>query len=154
MLQHHGQYSSEERLQVFRQCQPQLGANPYNVKNGGFLQTPEDFFINSQARALTKRKLYYILARWGYSPNIMAYELFNEVEGTDAAKGKMWDDIALWHREMALFLRQYDGYRHLLTTSSAPAVPADSPIWETVDYFQAHAYPSDLLTDTRPRRRW
>jgi len=150
VLQHHGQYSSKEGYRFSGNVNPNWETNPYNAKNGGFLQTPESFFINSQSRALTKRKLYYILARWGYSPNIMAYELFNEVEGTDAAKGKMWDDIALWHREMALFLRQYDGYRHLLTTSSLPAIPPESPIWETVDYFQAHAYPSDVITALGP----
>lgn len=138
VLQHYGQYSTK--------VDPNWNANPYNVKNGGFLQNPEEFFSNPQARALTKRKLYYILARWGYSPNILAFELFNEVEGTDAGRGKMTDQIALWHREMTLFLRQYDGYRHLLTTSSAPAIAYDSPVWETVDYVQTHTYPSDILT--------
>ena len=150
VLQHHGQYSSKEGYRYSGNVNPNWEGNPYNAKNGGFLQTPESFFINSQARALTKRKLYYILARWGYSPNIMAYELFNEAEGTDAGKGKMWDDIALWHREMALFVRQFDGYRHLLTTSSAPALPVDSPIWETVDYVQTHTYPADLITALGP----
>jgi hypothetical protein len=47
---------------------------------------------------------------------------------------------------MALFLRQFDPYRHLITTSSAPAIPLTSPIWETVDYIQIHTYPPDLLT--------
>ncbi|HLJ56960.1 MAG TPA: DUF5060 domain-containing protein [Chthonomonadaceae bacterium] len=146
VIQHHGQYSSKDGYKYSGNVNPNWEDNPYNAKNGGFLQSPESFFINPEARALTKRKLYYILARWGYSPNIMAFELFNEVEGTDAGKGKMWDDIALWHREMALFLRQYDGYRHLLTTSSAPSIAPESPIWETVDYLQTHAYPSDVIT--------
>jgi hypothetical protein len=150
VLQHHGQYSSKEGYRYSGNVNPNWEANPYNSKNGGFLTTPESFFINSQARALTKRKLYYILARWGYSPSIMSYELFNEVEGTDAAKGKMWEDIALWHREMALFLREHDGYRHLLTTSSLPGIAQDSPVWETVDYVQSHAYPSDVLTALGP----
>lgn len=150
VLQHHGQYSSKEGYRFSGNVNPNWEANPYNAKNGGFLQTPESFFINSQARSLTRRKLYYILSRWGYSPNIMSFELFNEVEGTDAAKGKLWDDIALWHREMALFLRQFDGYRHLITTSSSPAIPMESPIWETVDYVQPHSYPSDILTAFSP----
>jgi hypothetical protein len=62
----------------------------------------------------------------------------------------MWEDIALWHREMALFLREHDGYRHLLTTSSLPGIPAESPVWETVDYIQPHAYPSDVITALGP----
>ncbi len=146
VLQHHGQYSSASGYRFSHNVNPNWEANPYNVKNGGFLKAPEDFFTDPTARVLTKRKLYYILSRWGYSPNILALELFNEVEGTDAAQGKLWDDIALWHREMSLFLRQFDGNRHLLTTSSAPAIATDSPIWETVDYTQTHVYPNDLLT--------
>lgn len=146
VLQHHGQYSSANGYKYSHNVNPNWEQNPYNVKNGGFLKNPEDFFTDPQARTLTKRKLYYIMARWGYSPNILAYELFNEVEFTDAAQGKLWEEIALWHREMALFLRQFDGNRHLLTTSSAPSLAADSPIWETVDYVQTHTYPTDLLT--------
>lgn len=137
-FQNHGSYS--------RTSDSNWDANPYNVKNGGFLRSPEEFFTNPQARTLTKRKLYYILARWGYSPNIMAFELFNEVENTDAASGKHWDDIAMWHREMALFVRQYDGYRHLITTSAIPGVSLDNPVWQTVDYLQAHDYPTDVVT--------
>ena len=137
-LQHHGQYSAD--------VNPNWNDNPYNVKNGGFLTNPEDFFTDAKARALTKRKLYYIIARYGYSPNILSWELFNEVQFTDAGRNKQWNKIALWHREMALFIKQWDGYHHLVTTSSADAIAWDSPIWQTVDYAQVHAYPSDILT--------
>jgi hypothetical protein len=146
VLQHHGQYSSKNGYKYSSNTDSNWDENPYNAKNGGFLNSPEAFFSDPQARALTKRKLYYILSRWGYSPNIMAFELFNEVEGTDAGHGKLYDAIALWHREMALFLRQYDPYRHLITTSSAPAIALANPIWETVDYVQIHTYPPDILT--------
>ncbi|MCX6378308.1 MAG: DUF5060 domain-containing protein [Armatimonadetes bacterium] len=145
-LQHHGQFSSQKGYKYSNNNNANWEDNPWNVKNGGFLQNPEDFFTDIKARKLTKRKLYYIMARWGYSPNILAWELFNEVEGTDAGSGKQWQDIAMWHREMSLFLRQFDGYHHLITTSARPGVPADSPIWETVDYTQTHIYPSDILS--------
>ena len=86
VLQHHGQYSTR--------VNSQWQENPYNVKNGGFLQTPDDFFTDAQAESLTKRKLRYAVARWGYSPAILAWELFNEVQFTDAANHKHWDTIA------------------------------------------------------------
>ncbi|HZT41539.1 MAG TPA: DUF5060 domain-containing protein [Chthonomonadaceae bacterium] len=138
VFQNHGSYSST--------VDSNWKQNPYNVANGGFLHSPEEFFTNPQARTFTRRKLYYMLARWGYSPNIMAFELFNEVENTDAAHDHHWDDVAMWHREMALFLRRYDGYQHLVTTSALPGVPPDNPVWQTVDYLQAHDYPSDIIT--------
>lgn len=137
-LQHHGQYSST--------VDPNWAQNPYNVTNGGFLNSPAQFFNNPEARDLTRRKLYYILARWGYSPNIMAFELFNEVQFTDAGRQKAWNEIALWHREMAIFLKRYDVNQHLITTSSAPDVPLSSPVWDTVDYIQVHTYAPDLIT--------
>jgi len=144
VVQHHGQYASRDGYKYSGNVDPNWQDNPYNVKNGGFLDAPENFFTNPQARALTKRKLYYIMSRWGYSPSILSYELFNEVENSDAGKGKLSDTIALWHREMTLFLRQFDSNRHLVTTStSTPSVGALS---ETVDYVQQHMYPSDVLT--------
>lgn len=145
VLQHHGQYASQSGQKFSSNVNPNWESNPYSTKNGGFLASPEAFFTDPQARALTKRKLYYMAARWGYSPNIMAWELFNEVEFTDAAKGKQWDDIAMWHKEMALFLRRADGYGHLITTSSVSGIGADSPSWDTVDYLQTHSYLDDTI---------
>ena len=65
-LQHHGQYAT--------MVDPNWSENPWNMKNGGFLSMPEDFLTNEHARALTKAKYRYIIARYGYSPNIMAWE--------------------------------------------------------------------------------
>jgi hypothetical protein len=136
VFQHHGQYSS--------QVNPNWNENPYNAAIGGFLSKPDEFFTNAQARALTRRKLRYSVARWGYSPSIMAWELWNEVQFTDAARNNQWDAVAQWHREMAQFLRAHDVYRHLITTSSKESVPA--PIWATVDFEQEHMYPPDLIS--------
>ncbi len=132
-IQHHGQYS----LKV----NPNWDDNPWNVVNGGFLQTPDEFFTNARARELTKRKLRYIVARYGYSPHIMAWELWNEVQFTAAAQDKKWDEVAAWHREMSDFLREQDVYDHLVTTSS-DAPPA---VYAPLDYYQYHAYPIYLI---------
>lgn len=134
-LQHHGQYST--------QVNSNWDDNPYNVKNGGFLNKPEEFFTNAQAKDLTRRKLRYIVARWGYSPSIMAWELFNEVQLTDAAHNNQWDSVAQWHREMAQFLRAQDVYHHLITTSSKESIPAS--VTAAMDYDQDHLYSPDLI---------
>lgn len=139
VFQHHGQYSTR--------VNSNWDINPYSIKNGGFLTTPNEFFTNAQARELTKRKLRYSVARWGYSPSILAWELFNEVQFTDAANDKQWESIIAWHREMASFLREQDVYDHLVTTSSGAGLP--SGLWETVDYYQEHTYPADLISFLR-----
>ena len=133
-LQHHGQYSST--------VDANWAQNPYNTANGGFLSSATDFFTDATAQNLTKRKLRYIVARWGYSPAIMGWELFNEVQFTDAANANQWGNIEAWHNMMALFLRSQDAYQHLITSSSE----LNEPIWDETDYYQHHDYPSDLIT--------
>ena len=132
-IQHHGQYS----LQV----NPNWDENPWNVVNGGFLNAPNAFFTDARARDLTKRKLRYLVARTGYSPHIMAWELWNEAQFTAAGQDGEWDAVAAWHREMAAFLRAQDIYDHLITTSSE--VPPS--VFAPVDYYQRHSYPIALI---------
>ncbi len=135
VLQHHGQYSTR--------VNPNWAENPWNKKNGGWLSTPDEFFTDPRAIALTKAKYRYIIARWGYSPSILAYELFNEVQYTDAMAHKHADEVAAWHNMMAAFIREQDPNKHLITTSSDIDVAA---LWPSMDYIQTHAYPSDPLT--------
>lgn len=135
-LQHHGQYSST--------VNPNWGENPWNAANhGGFLKSPEAFFTDPRALALTRAKYRYIVARWGYSPHILAWELFNEVEFTDAARNGHADTVAAWHRQMAGFLRQQDPNHHLVTTSSSRSLPG---LYDAVNYLQPHAYVPDPIT--------
>lgn len=138
-LHHHGEYSTT--------VDPNWAENPYDVTNNigstnGFMTSPVQFFTNATAIALTERKLRYSVARWGYSPSIMAWELFNEVQYTDAAQTGQWGIIQAWHDQMAAFLRAQDVYQHLITTSS----DLNAPIWDDCDYYTHHDYPSDVIT--------
>ena len=136
-LQHHGQYSTN--------VDSNWDQNPYNAAVGGFLTNATAFFTDATAKDLTKRKYRYIVARWGYSPAVMAWELFNEVQFTDAAQHGQWGVVGAWHDEMAQFIRSQDAYQHLITTSSE----VTQPIWNQCDYYQHHDYPSDLITALR-----
>ena len=78
VLFHHGEFSTT--------TDPNWREHPWNKANGGFLADPTDFFINPQAKELSKEWFRYAVARWGHSPAIMAWELFNEVQWVDAAK--------------------------------------------------------------------
>jgi hypothetical protein len=132
VLQHHGQYSTK--------TDPNWASNPWNKVNGGWLERPEQFFSDARAMALTKNKYRYIVARWGYSPAIMAWELFNEVEWTDAYIND-FGVVAAWHAEMARFLRAVDPDRHLITTSSEMTRP---DLWKNLDYYNPHVYPAAM----------
>ena len=146
VLQHHGQYSAD--------VNPNWQINPWNRANGGWLERPADFFTDARARELTKQKYHYILARYGAMPGVMAWELFNEVQLTDAFKSDL-PAVVAWHAEMARFLRDHDSYRHLVTTSSD--LDAEG-LWPAMDYYQPHVYPPDVVTaiaslDARGLRR-
>ncbi len=150
ILEHSSALSSAARFSDSSNVLPAWDKNPLNSANGGPLKSPDGFFVDTAARQLEKRKLYYILARWGYSPSLMSLELFHDVQNTDAGHGKHWDDIAMWHREMSIFARTVDVNHHLITTSSAPGIPLDSPIWETTDYVQSAVYSNDLISALSP----
>jgi len=110
--------------------------HPYNVANGGFLDDPRLFWTDERARKLYRQRLRYIVARWGYSPNVWALEFWNEL-------GEARPEIVAWHREMAQYVRQLDPNRHLLTTSTwLGNVDKFAAIWDLpeMDFTQGHHY--------------
>lgn len=139
VLQHHGQYTTAS--------DSNWKENPWNAANpGGFLRSPVDFFTDPNARLITLIKYRYIVARWGWSPAVIAWELFNEVHWTDAMRQGHEDDVARWHALMAGYIRSIDAYGHLITTSTESL---KSPIYDKLDYFQPHLYASNLVASSR-----
>ncbi len=139
VLQHHGQFNTTNNSN--------WDANPWNAANpGGFLKSPEDFFTDANARVMTLIKYRYIVARWGWSPAIVAWELFNEVHWTDSYRHGHEADVARWHSAVASYIRLVDVYGHLITTSTENL---KSPIYEKMDYFQPHLYAANLIAGAR-----
>jgi hypothetical protein len=101
-------------------------ASPYNAAHGGPCAAPADFWTNEAARQLYRRKLRYFVARWGYSPQIAAWEFWNEVNAP-----------APWVQEMARALREMDANRHLITTTYG-----NDAVWQLpeIDFTQTHHY--------------
>jgi hypothetical protein len=118
----------------------QWNENPYNVKNGGSLSKPEDFWTDENAMDLFKRRLRYIVDRWGYSTHILAWELWNEVELTDNYD---FGVVAKWHEEIAEYMRKIDPYKHLITTSSDPRLGG----LNGMDFVTVHKYGPQSFKD-------
>lgn len=134
-LQHHGQYTAH--------TDPNWADNPWNSASGGFLQNPDDFFTNAEARRLTRIKYRYIAARYGYSTHLLSYELFNEVQNITEVQSH-FGDVVSWHKEMAAAIRAADVNRHLLTTSNSdPGTPLAGI---GLDYNQVHSYVPDITS--------
>ena len=53
--------------------------NPYRNELG--LVKPIEFFTDETAKKYFKQRIRYIIARWGYSPNLAYYEIATEVDG-------------------------------------------------------------------------
>ncbi len=87
--------------------------NPYNRANGGPLARPWQFFVNSKSLEYYKKKLRYVVARWGYSTHVMAWELWGEVNLVPGYK--RWKRVVtLWHKIMAAYLKRLDPWKHLV----------------------------------------
>lgn len=106
VLLHHAAFSTEIGIE--------WDSNPYNAANGGPLASPEEFFTDPLARSYFTRRLRYIVARYGARTNLVAWELWNEVDLTDHYDSAT---VAAWHRDFAGLLRSIDPARHPITTS-------------------------------------
>jgi hypothetical protein len=119
---------------------PDTGAdwsrNPYNITQGGPLGSPGAFFTSDQAKALFRSRLRYIASRWGYSPQIFAWEMIDtidQVSGYDAQKA------GGWLRDAASYLKQVDAHGHLVTAGSSN--PNDSALSQApLDFAEAQFY--------------
>ncbi len=115
---------------------PAWQGNPYNQDLGGMCRTPNDFVTDSKAQAAFQRLLRYLVSRWGYSPHLATWELFNELDLSDIRM----EDATPWVAQMSAYLRSIDPYRRPITIS-VHHEQAEA-IWRlpTIDTIQVHAY--------------
>jgi hypothetical protein len=113
--------------------------NPYNVTNAGPCVNPNAFFTNTTAKTAYQKRLRYLVARYGYSPNLLAWQFLNEIDNVYAYLNP--SDVAAWHGVMGGWLHANDPYHHLVTTSLTGS--SDRPeIWTVpqLDFAAYHSY--------------
>ncbi len=114
-------------------------SNPYNKANGGPCVSAADLFTNAEAKELFKRKYKYIVARFGHSAQIAAWEFYNETDlmaGTAIAENR-------WHVEMGEFVHSVDVHGRLVSTSSTRSFPekvVDAFKSPAMDFVMFHQY--------------
>ncbi len=112
--------------------------NPYNMAKGGPCANQREFFTSVVAKATYKKRLRYLIARYGYSPHLLAWEFFNEIDGVYRYLDS--GEVAAWHDEMSKWMSSQDPFHHLLTTSY---VGTDHPeIWNLakIGIVEIHPY--------------
>ena len=116
-------------------------SNPYSTTNGGPCAKPNDFFTNAEAKHTYQKRLRYLVARYGYSPQLLNWQFFNEIDNAFNRAPLVPSDVYAWHAEMADWFQTHDPYDHLVTTS----LTGDSdraPLWQIpgLDYTMFHSY--------------
>lgn len=123
------------------------GGSPFSIDKGGPCKNMSEVFTLPEAKKYHKRLIRYMVARWGYSTSILAWEFWNEIHCVEEYNPK---NIRMWTKEMAQYLRGIDPWKHLITISIV-----DSEMWNLpeIDYVQNHNYWNPALPLTRLRGR-
>jgi mannan endo-1,4-beta-mannosidase len=93
--------------------------HPYNRANGGVCSTQGEWLTCPEMRAAVKQRLGFASDRWGGSPALFAWDIWNEIHpahggGDPAAAMPFIDDVASWLRAHEVERR---GYANLQTVS-------------------------------------
>jgi mannan endo-1,4-beta-mannosidase len=99
-------------------------AYPYHHTNGGPCKRKRDWLTDRASINAHKRRWEFVIRRWGGSPNIFAWDIMNEI---DLYWKSSPTQIARYISEIAAYIHalemHYWGKTHLITVSSAAAVP-------------------------------
>ncbi len=101
--------------------------NPFNKKAGGYLEKPDEYFTQPRARKDFHQLMRYIIARWGYSPRIFAWELWSELNITGSYREFYKSPECVdWHQAVAREINDLDPNKHLITTHYCPDFAAQN----------------------------
>lgn len=142
-----------------------LALNPYYHLLGGpqVDPSPELFLSSIQAKEFFKRRLFYIISRWGYSSNISIWELMNETDNFgrygQASSEALYNLTSVqqlvkdWHCEMSQYL--YSFYPiHLVTsgyTGGGPKANDKSEECPYITVLTANSYGIDPTINSESR---
>ncbi len=86
--------------------------NPYHIKDGGFVSTTSQYFKSNAVRQQYKKRIRYILARWGYSSALFSINMWNDQSSPS-------DDVVSYLDELHDYAHTItDGWRPLLYGSN------------------------------------
>ncbi|RZM23951.1 MAG: glycoside hydrolase, partial [Pedobacter sp.] len=128
-----------------------MGPGSYDTRNGRYQTSTADFFTDAKAKAQYKNRLRFIVARWGYSPAIGAWEFFNEIDNVqfrDKNNPIPAENIVQWHQEMADYLKALDPFHHLITTSISHRDLKGLNSIGAIDFNQKHIYKDNRALPT------
>ena len=134
--------------------------HPYNIRNGGPLESPTRLLLDPQVRAAAKARLGFAAERWGGSGALFAWDLWNEIHPAQAEDGaEVFDDFI---HDLSSHLREVEhrrfGASHLQTVSLfgpeldlKPHLDLGAPIFRhrDLDFATIHVYATGTIDHPR-----
>ncbi len=120
--------------------------NPYSSIEPNNLK----FFTNPSCIRTYQKRLRYIIARWGYSTNIFAFEFFNEIDKISNASWGYVGNLINWIKIMTSYCKSTLGDDHLYTCSLATpeyATNSNFVVNSNIDFFSEHFYTASRNQD-------
>ena len=124
--------------------------NPYKT---GDVSTIDDYFSKSSAINVYKKRIRYMIARWGYSTNIADYEITNEANfvmplftNPDDAYGN--NLVTNWHNEIATYIKTQLNHKDHLISGDYDDLGGLTGIGylSSIDFTSRHPYRVDRKT--------
>jgi hypothetical protein len=101
--------------------------NPFNKKLGGYLEKPDEYFTDPIAQKSFRQLMRYIIARWGYSTRVFAWELWSELNISGSTREfYRTPECVNWHRMATAAIDEFDPNKHLITTHYCPDYSAQN----------------------------
>lgn len=128
--------------------------HPYNRANGGVCASQAEWLTSPTMRAAIKRRLAFASDRWGSSPALFAWDLWNEIHpahgGDDPATAAPFiADVASWLRK---YERERHGFANLQTVSVfGPELISHPKLAESIfrhpalDFANTHLYETGTI---------
>ena len=109
VINNHGRFSTW--------CDKEWERNPWNKTQGGPYDLPNSYFSEAEAHLSFMSMMNYVIARYAYSPNLLAWKLFTEINLTgDNHNWYHSDAMRRWHAMASAHVKENDPYQHLVTT--------------------------------------
>jgi hypothetical protein len=93
--------------------------NPFNKRCGGSLDSPDEFFSDPRAHDAFRNLMRYMIARWGYSSHIFAWETWSELNLTGSRawryKPHYKEPVINWLRTMGSAIKDMDPNDHMVS---------------------------------------
>lgn len=114
--------------------------NPYQVRRGGFLHHPLQFWSDPRVKTLSEQRLTYLVARWADSPSIHSWNFMSEFDLVSFPHA--WHPARQLVTSQLRWIGDLDPYRHIRANHLC-YYNRDFSFYERpeIEFIHANAYP-------------